>query len=132
MLSLTQMCTIWEKQSFINISIVSLSSSKFKQMQFQRDVWLNLTWVLRTILKSCRTYPLDPISNIKKLYKFSYEVFCTEILNLASYKWRWQKAMPTLRQWYGVHNSVLLKMLDSNLKNILVMDVMIYQRRLIH
>ena len=37
MLSLTQMCKIWEKQSFMNISRVSLSSSKLKKKQFQQD-----------------------------------------------------------------------------------------------
>ena len=31
MLSLTQMCKIWEEQSFINISKVSLSSPRFKK-----------------------------------------------------------------------------------------------------
>ena len=31
MLSLTQKCKIWEKQSFVNISRVSLSSPKLKK-----------------------------------------------------------------------------------------------------
>ena len=40
MFSLTQMCKIWEKQSFMNISRVSLSCPKLKtkKMQFQQDV----------------------------------------------------------------------------------------------
>ena len=38
MFSLTQICKMWEKQSFMNISRVSLSSPKFKKMQFQQDV----------------------------------------------------------------------------------------------
>ena len=36
MFSLTQMCKIWEKQSFINISQVSLSSPKFKKCSFNK------------------------------------------------------------------------------------------------
>ena len=32
MLSLTQMCKIWEKQSFININRISLNSPKFKKI----------------------------------------------------------------------------------------------------
>ena len=38
MLSLTQMCKFWEKQSFINISKVSLSSPTFKKIPFQQNV----------------------------------------------------------------------------------------------
>ena len=39
MFSLTQMCKIWEKQSFMNIRRVSLSSPKLKKkMQFQQHV----------------------------------------------------------------------------------------------
>ena len=31
------MCRIWEKQSFMNISRVSVSSAKLKKKQFQQD-----------------------------------------------------------------------------------------------
>ena len=40
MLSLTQMCKIWEKQSFMNISSFTKVSKipKLRKMQFQQDV----------------------------------------------------------------------------------------------